>query len=295
MYISTEINSFRAYGDDKQVVKLLKDAGFTAYDFSMFGKGWLQPNELLASDDYLEKAKELRAYADGIGLPCNQAHAPFPTCLDEDYALDRGIDATAYNAQSREQITRAIEVAGVLGAKIIVVHPWNYYTPEQNAALYKSFEQTARKAGVKIALENMWNWESGEPTACAAACSHHDDFKAHMELLDSDVFVACLDIGHAEMAGLDTSAVQMIETLGAHLQALHIHDNDCVHDSHGLPYTMDIRFEPILAALKKIGYRGDITMEADRYARRFPVELYPHAARLMAEIGKYMRDKISEK
>ena len=88
MYISTEINSFRAYGDDKQVVKLLKDAGFTAYDFSMFGKGWLQPNELLASDDYLEKAKELRAYADGIGLPCNQAHAPFPTCLDEDYALD---------------------------------------------------------------------------------------------------------------------------------------------------------------------------------------------------------------
>ncbi len=294
MYISTEIHSFRAYGDDKKVIKMLKEAGFTAYDFSMFGDGWLKPNKFLAAHDYIEKAKELRVYADKIGLPCNQAHAPFPTCLTEDYAHE-GTDLERYNLQAHEQITRSIEVAGVLGATAIVVHPWNYYTAEQNATLYKSFEETARKAGVKIAVENMWNWKSCEATACKAACSHHADFKAHMELLDKDVFVACLDIGHAEMAGLDTSAVQMIETLDTHLQALHIHDNYRMHDSHGLPYTMGISFEPILAALKKIGYRGDITMEADAYARKFPVELYPQAARLMAEIGIYMRDKILEK
>ena len=293
MYISTEIHSFWAYGNDEKVVKMFKDSGFTAYDFSMFGKSWLQPNEFLASDDYLEKAKQLRAYADAIGLPCNQAHAPFPTRLTE--AVYKDMDIAAYNLRSHEQIIRAIEVAGGLGAKIIVVHPCNDYTPEQNAALYKSFEKIARKAGVKIAVENMWNWAEGAPTATAAACSHHENFKAHMDLLDKDVFVACLDIGHAEMAGLDTSAVQMIESLGSYLQALHIHDNDCIHDNHALPYTMHIKFEHILEALKKIGYRGDITMEADNFVPKFPLELYPQAARLMAEIGKYMRDKISEK
>lgn len=294
MYISTEINSFRKYGDDRKIIKMLKDAGFTAYDFSMFGKAWLQPNEFLASDDYLEQAKSLRAYADEIGLPCNQAHAPFPTALD-DRCGRWDFDVVAYNACSHEQITRAIEVAGVLGAKVIVVHPCNDYTPEENAALYKSFEAAARKAGVKIGVENMWNWKQGAPTACAAACSHHEDFKAHMSLLPKDVFVACLDIGHAEMAGLNTSAAQMIETLDEDLQALHVHDNDRTHDCHALPYMMNIGFEDILTALKKIGYRGDVTMEADQYARKFPVELYPQAARLMAELGKYMRDRILEK
>ena len=293
MYVSTAIDSFLAYGDKKQVIKMLQDAGFTAYDFSMMGP-WLKPCEFLIADDYLEKAKELRAYADEIGMPCNQAHAPFPTCLTDDVSYE-GIDYAEYNVQIHKQILRSIEVAGVLGAKIIVVHPWNYYNAEQNAELYKSFEQAARKAGVKIAVENMWNWNPGEPTACAAACSHHEDFKAHMELLDPEVFVACLDIGHAEMAGLDTSAVQMIETLGSHLQALHIHDNDRIHDNHALPYTMKIDFEPILEALKKIGYTGDITMEADN-TRRLPVtSLYPDAAKLMADIGKYMRDKLLEK
>jgi sugar phosphate isomerase/epimerase len=293
MYISTEIQSYRAYGDDKQVIKMLKDAGFTAYDFSMFNQTWLGTCDILASDDYLEKAKEFRAYADEIGLPCNQAHAPFPTCLAEGRGPE-GFDIAAYNAKAHEQIIRAIQVAGVLGAKIIVVHPCNDYSAEQNAELYKSFEETARKAGIKIAVENMWNWNHGEPTACAAACSHHDDFKAHMDLLPSDVFVACLDIGHAEMAGLDTTAVQMIERLGSHLQALHIHDNDCLHDNHALPYTMKIQFAPILEALKKIGYSGDVTMEAE-YAKRFPIELYPHAAKMMAEVGNYMRNQLLEK
>ena len=86
----------------------------------------------------------------------------------------------------------------------------------------------------------------------------------------------------------------MIETLGSHVQALHIHDNDRVHDNHALPYTMKIEFGPILEALKKIGYSGDVTMEAD-LVRRFPAVLYPQAAHLMAEVGKYMRDKLLEK
>ena len=294
MYISTEIDSFRKYGDDYKVLRMLKDAGFTAYDFSIFNPGWLEPNLIVSGDDYLERAKALRAYADGIGLPCNQAHAPFPTYIHECVSYE-GVDNAEYNARAKVEIRRAIEIAGILGAKVCVVHPCNDYTPEENALLYREFEDVARKAGVKIGVENMWNWKHGEAHACAAACSHHDNFKAHMDLLPKDVFVACLDIGHAEMAGLDTDLVQMIERLGDDLQALHIHDNDCVHDQHALPFTRSICFEGMLDALKRIGYKGDITMEACRFAEKFPLELYPACARLMADIGKYMRDQLLEK
>ena len=295
MYISTEINSFRAYGDRRKIIRMLQEAGFTAYDYSMFGDGWLKPNTSLLSDDYREQAQAFRAYADSIGMPCNQAHAPFPTALRLDVQYGDLTDNAAYNEMAIMEIKRAIEVAGILGAKVCVVHPCNDYTPEQNAKLYQLFEEDARKAGVKIGVENMWNWNRGEPNACAAACSHHDNFKAHMNLLPKDVFVACLDIGHAEMAGLNTSATQMIETLDCDLQALHIHDNDRVHDEHCLPFTRKIDFEAMITALKKIGYQGDVTMEADTYIRRFPLQLYPIAVKLLAEVARYIRDRLQEK
>ena len=293
MYISTEINSFRDFGDNEKVLRLLKDAGFDAYDYSMF-YGSNAEREVLSHDDYLLRAKAFRRAADEIGLVCNQAHAPFPTAT-RDGRERMGMSSAEYNRYAHEKITRAIEVAGVLGAKIIVVHPCNDYTAEQNAELLKSFEKTARKAGVKIALENMWNCENGTTfRATPAACSHHDDFRAHLEMLPKDVFVACLDIGHAEMSGLNTDCVQMIERLGEYLQAVHIHDNDCVHDSHGLPYTMRIDLLKMLTSLKKSRYCGDVTLEADTYIRKFPLELYPHAAKLMAEIASYMREFLSK-
>ena len=145
MKISTEINSFRKLGDNKKVIKLLKDSGFDAYDFTMFFGGLA--DEWLQSDDYLREAKEFRAYADAIGIECNQAHAPYPTAIDEEHTR-MGMNAAEYNPFAYEKICRAIEVAGVLGAKIIVVHPWNCYTKEQNAKLYLSFESVARKVGV---------------------------------------------------------------------------------------------------------------------------------------------------
>ena len=38
MLISTEISSFYKFGSNKEIIKLLKDVGFDAFDFSMFDK-----------------------------------------------------------------------------------------------------------------------------------------------------------------------------------------------------------------------------------------------------------------
>ena len=110
----------------------------------------------------------------------------------------------------------------------------------------------AKDHGVKIATENMWNWNKETDEAAPAACSHHDNFLAHIKAVNDPYLVACLDIGHAEMRGLDTSAEKMIRTLGDSLQALHLHDNDRWHDSHQIPFSMEIDFEKVVKALKDI-------------------------------------------
>lgn len=60
----------------------------------------------------------------------------------------------------------------------------------------------------------------------------------HLNAVNDDAFAACLDIGHAEMKGSGTSAVQMIRASGQKLQALHIHGNDRWHDCHQIPFSI---------------------------------------------------------
>ena len=282
-YVSTEIQGFAQYGNAREVIKLLKEAGFTAYDASMFTNGVL--DELLYAENWQEKAKQFRMYADGLGIVCNQAHAPFPTAI-------KGNEA--YNEAMYPKMVRAIEVSGILGAKICVVHPCNDYTAEENAKLYSRFEDVARKAGVKIGVENMYNWNADAHTACSASCSHHDDFKKHLDLLPSDVFVACLDIGHAEMAGLHTSAEKMIETLGDRMQSMHLHDVDGIHDNHQIPFTQKIDFAKVVQALKKINYQGDVTLEVAYAPLRTPKALQEALARYLASVANYFKDELEK-
>ena len=292
MLVSTEISSWRKIGSDEKAIKLLKDSGFTAYDYSMSKS--LDPTlnigfELISSDNYIEKAKKLREYADSVGLRCNQTHGPFPTAKTGD---------DKYNKWATEMSKRAIEVSGILGAKICVVHPWNYYTPEQNVELYRPLVETAKKAGVKIATENMWNavnYGTKEQIVYSAACSSHSNFKKQMELLvelDKDVFCACVDIGHAEMKGLDTSAVKMLETLGRYVECMHLHDVDLLHDNHQLPFNCNIDYAPVIEAYKKIGYKGDVTLECNTFAGKLPVELLPAGAKYAAAVANYFKEKI---
>ena len=83
-------------------------------------------------------------------------------------------------------------------------------------------------------------------------------------------FVACLDIGHAEMRGSGSGAANMIRALGPYLAALHVHDNDRHYDSHQIPFSMEIDFDEVAAALREINYQGYITLEASSYLESYP-------------------------
>ena len=262
MKISTEIASAAKIVGEERAIELIAKAGFDAWDFSMFAmckydwkeKRVVPTDHPLASGDALAFARRLKRIGLDLGITCNQSHAPFPSSC----------------AEIRDHYKLALECTAEAGGSICVIHPDNNKSPEENAETYFNLLPFAKQVGVKIATENMWNWNNEKGHAAPAACSHHDNFLAHIKAVNDDYLVACLDIGHAEMKGLDTSVPQMVKTLGSHLQALHIHDNDKLNDNHWLPYEMNIDFSQMVRALKEINYKGEFTMEADGYVSKQP-------------------------
>lgn len=108
----------------------------------------------------------------------------------------------------------------------------------------------------------------------------------HVDAVNDDFLVACLDIGHAEMRGSGDGAVNMIRALGHRLQALHLHDNDQWHDSHQIPGSMKIDFPAVVKALKEIDYSGDFTLEADCYLRKFTAKTALEGMKDLAESAR---------
>ncbi len=261
MKTSTEIGSISKIVGMEKAVELCAKAGFDAWDFSMFDMcriDWKtrlpihNPNELNGIH-YLKFARKLKKIGLDNGIVCNQSHAPFPVDLPAAHAFLR----------------RAIECTAEAGGEICVIHPDNNKTPEENAEMFAELLPFAKSYGVKIATENMWNWDNEKNESAFAACSTGEDFKKHIDIINDDFFVACLDLGHAEMRGSGNGAVNMIKTLGHRLQALHIHDNDRWHDSHQIPFSIDIDFDAIVKALKKIDYNGYFTLEADAFLNKY--------------------------
>ena len=265
MLLSTNTHDLlKVFGFEKTVT-LLKEAGFDAYDMSLFDMFNDAENCPFNKDNYRELAKEMRIFADKVGLPCNQAHAPFHVSAGDEK------DEWRF-----ETVVRAMEIASILGAKCIVVHPkqhLDYKTQKQtlwdmNIAFYNRLIPYCEQFNIQVALENMWHYNPDTEHIADSVWSRPEEFLAYLETLNSRWLVACLDIGHAEMRGLGTDCVEMIHALGKErLQALHIHDNDKWHDSHRLPFTMDIDFKPIVKALKDIDYQGDFTLEVDHHMK----------------------------
>lgn len=286
MLVSTQTQALSAAYGDAEAIRMIHEAGFPAYDFTMQKMLSKDPDEPLNQEDYVEYAKGLRALADELGIICNQAHAPF----------------TFGKKDQREifdKIVRSMEVASILGAKIIVVHPIQHLPYDENVEelyqmnmeFYKSLVPYCEKFQIKVALENMWQGVSKSHHIVHSTCSRAEEFCRYLDELDSEWLVACLDIGHVSIVG--ESIERMIRALGKErLRALHVSDNNLCDDLHTLPYIRNINWDLTLKSLREIGYAGDFTFEADGFLRLLPKQLIPHGMKFMFETGCYMASEI---
>ncbi len=274
----------------KEAIKINSDAGFDAYDISLFPLTRDENYEFNAPD-YVEKAKALREYADSLGIVCNQSHAPYPSSTGKEEE-DKFIF---------DKIVRAMEIASILGAKIIVVHPKQHLCypdfPEElfrlNVEFYKNLIPYCEKFQIKVATENMWQYNNGFKAPSDSTCSRAWEFNRYIDAIDSPWIVGCLDVGHVSL--MNTSIPDFIRAMGnKRLQALHIHDTDFKYDKHTIPFAEKIDFHGICEALAQIDYQGDFTFEADAFYRGKPEALYPATTKYLCEVGRYLISKIEE-
>lgn len=266
----------------KKGIEIIKSAGFDAIDFSSFTAEFYE-------GDVIKKAKEIREYADLVGITFNQAHSPFPTSFFEE---DKNSDVF-------EKTVKAIEVASILGVKNIIVHPKQHlkYIENDNPAIlknmnvdfYRSLIPYCKKFNVTVCLENMYQMykENDIWRVTPSTCSSPQEFKEYLDLIDSPYICACLDIGHANM--LEHNIPEFIKTLGEKLVALHVHEAQGNWDFHRAPYIIgNTKWAEVLKALKDINYTGDLTFEADNTLLRMPNDLLEPTAVFMAKIGRSM-------
>lgn len=286
MQLATQSDCLASTFGDEECIRILARAGFDAVDWSFFEM--TRGTGVWCGDGWREHALQLKALGGQLGLGFVQAHAPFPSSCGSE----------PYDTEIFERIVRSMQAAALMGVPRIVVHPCHHFTGwdtrsrcwNASLAFYRRLLPYAERFGIQICLENMWRTDPLREVIIGSACSQPDEFCAMVDELSSPWAAACLDIGHSALVGVDPA--DFIRALGPRLTALHVHDVDRLHDCHTLPFLQKLDWEPIVAALARVGYAGAFTFEADSFLYGFPAELRPKASVLMAETGRYLLGRL---
>lgn len=279
--ITTEVGA-RFWRPEETLAKLAQ-AGFTGADCSL--QVYPVGSAFWEEGGWEQQADALRDAAKREGIAIVQTHAPFPSSAD-DPIQDERIFKT---------IEKAVCAAGRMGSRYIVVHPLIPMTLDYtahreeifkiNRTFFAHLAPVAQKAGVQIAIENMFRYDRAAEAFAPTFCSGAQDLLELLDALDGP-FAACLDTGHANVNG--TKPGDMARALGERLQVLHIHDNGGFEDDHTAPFLGTIDWEDFCAALREIGYAGAISLETLRFEAALPEDAYPQGLVLLRALAGHL-------
>jgi sugar phosphate isomerase/epimerase len=202
--------------------------------------------------DWIAHPAALRRLVEAAGMRVRSVHSP-------DEGWDNGtLDEAAYRASIATTVACFPQAAEV-GAAVVICHPNKQpptpFTPETYRASWarsrtamEIFAEAARKAGVKMAVENLPARGQVRP---GAQIAHICELIAGL----GDHVGICLDAGHSNANGI--SAAADAREAGDKLIALHIQDNDGLgEDQHWLPGQGTTDWAALLQALDEIAYTG---------------------------------------
>lgn len=280
------------------VFRTIAEAGFDGVDVG-FERFWTSaqirhqiiPETVASEEAFFEAVAPYGAAAKKYGLSVFQTHAPYPG-LAPDEATDELL---------RKVLNWAVRATAELGADKMIYHPVKSFAEAdenwvRTMEVCESLIPAAKQYGVTICLENLFKtFKSGELTKLmASTCSDYAAATRKIDELNAaagrEVFGFCLDTGHALIAGLDEK--DMAATLGSRLKALHIHDNDGVHDQHLMPYVGAVDWERFLAGLAAADYRGVLSFETQALWKLYDPALMPAVHRLLIETGRFFAQRL---
>lgn len=288
MIVSTENGALRPRLGERRTIELLAKAGFDAVDYGF--SPWLERGEMVWNTDEFERyGREVRRMAEDNGVYFNQAHGPFvfDTSLFPDYTK-----------QVLPLFERCFEACALLGAPHMVVHPIHHlpYKGNEdrmwqiNMEFYHMLLPYARQSGVKIALENMYQYDPRRGVLTRDVFAVPERYAAFYDELNDPHFICLVDTGHCGIVGED--AARMLRVMGSRVKALHVNDNLFRTDDHVVPGHGLMDWNAVTKALADIGYEGDITFEVLNIYRSYDESFLLTSARYLCDVGRYLAEKI---
>lgn len=251
------------YGD-REALRICAEAGFDGVDFSVekYPQGVLPDIMEMSHDEFVTYFKELKEYADSLGLEIPQTHS-----LVDAYTPNR-----ERNEKLRERALRDIEATAILGCKYCVIHcistfQWGFETDyetmhKENQNMYADFIATAEKFDVYLTLESFGavsvNGVNGYDCFADA-----DRMLREYEDLPTKNKAFCFDCGHTNVAEKDGNpgVVEFVRKYGKRIKVLHLHDNNGFSDQHLVPGQGTIKWKELFGVLEEIGYDGYYNFE----------------------------------
>ena len=292
--ISISTGTLQSLYGEKEAIKKAKEAGADGVDFNLWSALYTVEDKDSAyskgEEAITEYFSEIKAYADSIGMEIFMTHG----------------NGTGYKNVKRdddilvENIRRDIIATKALGAEICVLHTaGNYHLPpetprermlEMNFELFDKTLPLAKEMGIRLATETFG---SSSRYGCIDFFGDNKNFiEGFMPLYEKygDTFVVCVDTGHTNLTvnfGFPP-VEEIIESLGSHVCALHLHDNNGLKDQHKIPGTGDINWNGVFFALNKINYTGVYNLEISplHFGNDFALEETVFAVKALKQLLK---------
>lgn len=223
---------------DKEVIEMYANAGVAAVEVALpfvnyFAYDW----------------KELKKYADTVGVDFWSVHLPF------------GGDNNMYNIANPKYADRTVSdderlliKAGEVGMRAAVVHPSagpipadavDQWTETAISSLNK-LVKIGKREGVDIAVEIM------QPHALGSS------IKGLKAIVDSvPGLKVCMDVNHLNGYSHD----EFVDVFGDKIATVHISDYELEGEKHWMPGKGKINWQNILKLLNKINYNGPFMYE----------------------------------
>jgi sugar phosphate isomerase/epimerase len=225
---------------------------------------------MVTADPVSQDAQVLRRLADYHGVPVMAVHAP---CLL--------ITQRVWGREPWAKLTKAADVAGKLGAKVVVVHPpfrWQReYAREFEAGLARAQAET----DVRFAVENLYPLRAGGTEVTAYA--------PHWNPVELDCDNVTLDLSHTAVS--DSDALEMADDLGKRLAHVHLADGTRpgLPDAHLVPGRGSQPCGELLDRLHGFGYTGVVVVEISTRRALSPQERYADLEESLAFARKHLR------
>ena len=151
------------------------------------------------------------------------------------------------------KLERSAEMAGTVGAEVVVVHPPFRWQKEYAANFVNGIAALEESTGIAFAVENMYPWR-------ASSRRGMEMYLPGWDPSEESYANTTIDLSHAAIAKSDP--VGMAQRLGDRLRHIHLTDGSgSAKDEHLVPGRGSIGAEAFLAHAASSGFAGDVVVE----------------------------------